>query len=159
MARKYDKYGYYLEPDIETYRRCAYRFQSLKDEETPTRLGLAVGSYFVGKLRFGASFYYLRSTSKQLDTVRFYYAMALSAVLGLSTYETMGASCCRNMAVSESNISFKRLLHLTGLPSLREQHPSSRRGHGARTARTRRAHGARCFLVHGASPRAYEVLT
>jgi len=114
-----DKYGYFLETNIGTFRACAYRFQSLKERETPVKLSLAVSSYFVGKLRFCAAFYYLRSTQRQIDTVRFYYAMALSSILGLSVYETMGAACCKSMSVSEGNKSFDKLLRLTGQPSLR----------------------------------------
>ena len=114
-----DKYGYYLEPNIETYRTCAYRFQNLRDKENPSRLALAVSSYFIGKMRFCAAFYFLRSTKKQLDTIRFYYGMALSAILGLTAYETLGACCCKNMSVSEDNESLKKLLRITGLPSLK----------------------------------------
>ena len=115
-----NKYGYFLEPDLKTYRSCAYRFQGLKDKETPKKLSLAVSSYFVGKLRFCAAFYYLRSTKKELDTLRFYYGMALSSILGLSAYETLGAACCKNMSVSEENKAFKKLLHVIGHPSLSE---------------------------------------
>ena len=115
-----DNFGYYLEPNIDTYKSCAYRFQHLRDKECPERLALAVSSYFIGKLRFCAAFYYLRSTQKQLDTIRFYYGMALSAVLGLTAYETLGAACCKNTSVSEGNESFKKLLKITGLPSLKQ---------------------------------------
>ena len=114
-----DKYGYYLEPNIDTYKSLAYRFQTLKDQQTPSRLALAVGSYFGGKLRFCASFYFLRSTKKQLDTIRFYYSMALSSILGLTAYETVGASACRSQSVAESSESYKHLLRITGQPSIR----------------------------------------
>ena len=45
--------------------------------------------------------------------------MALSAILGLTAYETLGACCCKNMSVSEDNESLKKLLRITGLPSLK----------------------------------------
>ena len=55
-----------------------------------------------------------------MATIRFYYAMAASAVLGLSVYETMGGKCCADLAVSEDNQSMKQLLHLTRLPTIKE---------------------------------------
>ena len=58
---------------------------------------------FTGKLRFCAAFYYLRTTERQLDTVRFYYGMAVSAILGLTAYETLGASCCKRYIVTKGN--------------------------------------------------------
>ena len=77
-------------------------------------------AYFVRKLRFCGSFYFLRATAKQLDTIRFYYAMALSSILDMTVYETLGAACCKSASVSESAASFKKLLEITGMPSLRK---------------------------------------
>ena len=114
------KYGYFLEPDLNAFRSCAYRFQSLKDEQTPERLWLANMSYFVGKMRFCAAFYYLRSTQKQLETLRFYYGMSVSAILGLTAYETLGATCCKNMTVTSKNDSMKKLLAYLELPTLEQ---------------------------------------
>ena len=115
-----DKYGYFLEPNISSFRSMAYRFQALKDEQTPKRIWQAEMSYFVGKLRFGAAFYFCRSTSKQIDTIRFYYGMAVSAIMGLTAYETLGASCCKRCSVAEGCDSMTKLLKLSGMPTIRE---------------------------------------
>ena len=115
-----EKYGYFLEPNIVSIRSLAYRFQVLKDEQDPKRLWQAVMAYLVGKLRYCAAFYYLRSTTRQLDTIRFYYGMGVSAILGMTAYETLGASCCKSMRVSEDSKALKLLLEITGMPSLKE---------------------------------------
>ena len=82
------------------YKALAYRFQALKDDQTPKRIWQSAMAYFVGKLRFCGAFYYLRATAKQLDTVRFYYSMAISSILGMTVYETLGATCCKNASVN-----------------------------------------------------------
>ena len=114
-----EKYGYFLEPKVASYKALAYRFQALKNEQTPKRIWQSVMAYFVGNLRFCGSFYFLRATAKQLDTIRFYYAMALSSILDMTVYETLGAACCKNASVSASAASFQKLLEITGMPSLR----------------------------------------
>ena len=115
-----NKYGYFLEPKIDSFRSLAYRFQMLKEEQTPKRIWQAVMAYLVGKMRFCAAFYFLRSTERQLDTIRFYYGMGLSSIIGMTAYETLGASCCKNMRVSADSKAMKLLLDLTGMPSMKE---------------------------------------
>ena len=66
-----------------------------KNCQTPVRVRQLVMGYFVGKLRFCSALYFLRGTEKETNTIRFYYAMALSAILGLSAYETVGGGCCK----------------------------------------------------------------
>ena len=99
---------------------CVYRFQANKDSLTPVRLRQLVIGYFVGKMRFCAAFYYLRSTAKQLNTMRFYYGMSLAAILGLNAYEALGGTCCKKVAVAENNETMRRLRELTGMPSMEE---------------------------------------
>ena len=114
------KNGYFLEPDMRFLTSAAYRLQQLKDEQTPVRIWKTVMGHYVGKLRFCSALYWCRTTKKQMNTVRFYYAMAASAIIGLNACQTVGANCCKNLSVAEGNASMERLLKFTGLPSLRQ---------------------------------------
>ena len=46
--------------------------------------------------------------------------MALAAAVGLNTAEALSLSCCKHASVKEDNAGYKKLLQLTGLPSIRE---------------------------------------
>jgi DNA-directed RNA polymerase subunit RPC12/RpoP len=115
-----NNYGYFLEPNLQYLVGTAYRLQSLREEQTPERLRTVCMAYIVGKLQFGLALYYVRSTICQLNIMRFYYGMAVSAVANLSAYETLGASCCASQSVNENNASFILLLRITGFLTLRQ---------------------------------------
>ena len=68
-----DRYGYFLEPNLQYLVGTAYRLQSLREEQTPERLRTVCMTYIVGKLQFGIALHYLRSTKCQLNAMRFYY--------------------------------------------------------------------------------------
>ena len=46
--------------------------------------------------------------------------MAMAAMLGLTTAEAIGLSCCDHLSVTSENRDFLRLLERTGLPSIEE---------------------------------------
>ena len=115
-----NKYGYFLDPDLSFMVNCAYRYHQLRDEITPSKMKTIISAYFLGKLRFAISMHFLRCTQKQIDTMRFYYGMAMSAILDVSAYETLGASCCFNRTVSDSHEPFKQLCKIVGLPTLKD---------------------------------------
>jgi hypothetical protein len=115
-----DTYGYFLEPNLQYLIGTAYRLQSLREEQIPEKLRMVCMGYIVGKIQFGIALHYIRSTKVQLNTIRFYYAMAVSAVANLSAYETLGASCCANQSVGEGNGSYELLLQITGFQSIRQ---------------------------------------
>ena len=71
-------------------------------------------------MNFCACLYWCRSSKKDLDTLRFYYAMGLSAVVGETTMGTLGASCCKSQSVGEDSKRMKALRGLVGVKSLRE---------------------------------------
>ena len=114
-----EKHGYFLDPDLQYLVGASYRLQSLREEQTPERLRQVCMGYFVGKLQFGVALYYLRCTKLQLNVMRFYYGMAVSAVANLSAYETLGAACCMAQSVTENNSSMALLLSITGFLSIK----------------------------------------
>jgi len=115
-----DKFGYFAEPDLNYLVHSGYRFQQLRGEIDPKRLWKAIMSYFVGKLRFAVAFHWLRCTKTQLNTMRFYYCMALSALVDKNAYETMGAASCASLSVSEENKSYLRLCTICKMPTLQQ---------------------------------------
>ena len=116
-----ERFGYMFEPEIAALRLLAYRIQDSRGgQQSCFNIRLAVLSYFCGKLRFSCSLYWSRATKKQLETVRFYYAMAAAAIVGLTAYDVVGAKCCAMLSVSRTNLSMKKLLFLTELPTMLE---------------------------------------
>ena len=79
-----------------------------------------VSAYFVGYMRFSSAVIFSRCSSGHLKTARYYYSMALAAAVGLNTAEALSLSCCKQASVKEDNAGYKKLLQLTGLPSIRE---------------------------------------
>ena len=67
-----------------------------------------------------ASLYWCRSSKKDLDRLRFYYGMGLSAVAGQNAMTTLGMSSCKQMSVSEDNLRMNDLRKLVGVKSIKE---------------------------------------
>ena len=112
------KYGYYLVPDIGELKNLAYRIGEAMNEVTPEIRFLMVAAQFCGKSRFASCLHMERATVYDLNRMRFYHAMAAATILGLSTYETMGAGCCSTQAVSRDNSKYKQLLDICGLSTI-----------------------------------------
>ena len=72
--------------------------QSMHDLPPYTRWQ-AAGSLVGSKARYGIASMWLRSPKSQLNSVRFYYGMAVASVLGLSTIEALGVACCDKQSV------------------------------------------------------------
>ena len=113
-------YGYYFRPEIDRIKSLAYRLQDIKFDFVPQFLRMMILCYFCGVINFSACLYWCRSSKKDMDRLRYYYAMGLSAVIGETTMGTLGASCCKSMTVSEDSIRMKTLRKIIGVKSLRE---------------------------------------
>ena len=113
-------YGYRFSPEVSKCRSLAYRMQYIKNMYPPTFMRQMVMSYFCGTVRFGSCLYWCRSTEEELDTIRFYYVMASSAVLGLNAYDIVGSSCCKRMTVKGDNKEYLHLLDIVDLPTIKK---------------------------------------
>ena len=115
-----DSQGYVFLPEVDRIKSLAYRMQDVKNDFIPSFKRMMILCYFCGVINSAACLYWLRSSIKDLNRLRFYYAMGISAVVGETAMGTLGASCCKNMSVSEDNSRMKALLDMTGLKSIRE---------------------------------------
>ena len=96
-----DKYGYECEWNIDKLKSIAYRLQRIKYQIVPEFTKKLVSAYFCGIVRFSSSILWCRSTEKHRSTVRYYYCMALSAILGITAAEALNLSCCKNLSYGE----------------------------------------------------------
>ena len=115
-----DKYGYYFIPEIDRIKALAYRMQDIKFDFVPQFLRMMILCYFCGIINFSACLYWLRSSKKDMDRLRYYYAMGLSAVIGETTMGTLGAACCKSMSVGDDSKRMQVLRDMVGVKSLRE---------------------------------------
>ena len=115
-----DSQGYVFLPEVDRIKSLAYRMQDVKNDFIPSFKRMMILCYFCGVINSAACLYWLRSSVKDLNRLRFYYAMGISAIVGETAMGTLGASCCKNMTVSEDNVRMKALLDMTGLKSIRE---------------------------------------
>ena len=111
----HDEMGFYTVPPNLSY--LARRVEKIRDQLLPLFRYKMVESHIGGKMRFSSSIIYLCSSDADLDKARFNHGLAAAAVLGLSAYEALGASCCKHQTVKSDNIMYKNLLELCGLPS------------------------------------------
>ena len=65
--------------------------------------------YFCGVINNAACLYWCRSRPEDLNRLRFYYAMGLSAIVGETVMGTLGASCCKSMSVAADSSRMKEL--------------------------------------------------
>ena len=114
------KQGYYFIPEISRIKSLAYRMQQIKFDFIPQFLKTMILCYFCGIINNAACLYWLRSRKEDLNTLRFYYAMGISAVVGETAMGTLGASCCKNMSVTSENLRMKKLLVMVGVKSLED---------------------------------------
>lgn len=119
-SRNIEKYGYECEWNLVKLKQIAYRFQNIRHSIVPEFMKKLVSAYFVGYMRFSSAVIFSRSSPSHVKTARYYYCMAMAAALGLNTAEALNLSCCKHTSVGEDNSGYKRLLQLTGLPSIRE---------------------------------------
>ena len=119
-SRNIDKYGYECEWNLVKLKQIAYRFQNIRHTIVPEFMKKLVSAYFVGYMRFSSSVIFSRCSPSHIKTARYYYCMAMAAALGLNTAEALNLSCCKHTSVGEDNSGYKKLLKLTGLPSIRE---------------------------------------
>ena len=118
--RNIQKFGYLFDITLKDYKFTAYRIRDfLRTNYTPRKIRELVSSYLGGRIRFCSSLHWARATVKQIETVRFYYIFACSAILGLNAFTTMGASCCFKQSTTFTN-DVKKVLQLTDLPSIIE---------------------------------------
>ena len=115
-----EKHGYLFNISINDFKNTAYRIiQFLNYTNNPAFLKLLVSSYMCGRIRFCSSLHWARATEKQIQTVRFYYMMTCSAIIGLNAFTTLGGSCCFRQSTKFTN-DVKKLLQMCGLPSILE---------------------------------------
>ena len=79
---------------------------------------MMVQAQFGGKARFASGLFFTRATADERNKIRFYHAMAASAILGLSTYEVMGAGCCDNQSVTVGNKKYLELIEMCKLQTI-----------------------------------------
>jgi hypothetical protein len=94
--------------------------QDIKMQFIPEFKRLMILCYFCGVINTSACLYWLRSSRKDLDRLRFYYGMGIASIVGETAMGIFGASCCKSMSVSEDNPRMKKLLEFVGLKSIRE---------------------------------------
>ena len=105
-----DNFGYETAWDITKLKQIAYRLQLIKYDIVPEFMKKLVAAYFGGVVRYSSGILWLRSSEKNIKTVRFYYCMAMSAALGLSAAESLNLSCCKHTSVDKDNAGY---LHLS----------------------------------------------
>ena len=115
-----DKFGYYFLPEVERIKSLAYRMQDIKHQFIPRFKRSMVMCYFCGIMNYSACLYWCRASQKDLNRLRFYYAMGVAAIVGETAIGVLGASCCKSMSVTEDNKRYRRLLEMVGLKTLRE---------------------------------------
>ena len=114
------KWGYYFIPEVDRLKSLAYRMQETKDLFIPKFMKMMILCYFCGVMNFCSCLYWLRSRQSDVDELRFYYGMAISAVIGETAMGTLGESCCKARSVKSTNTDMKVLLEMVGLKSLEE---------------------------------------
>ena len=102
------------------YKSLSYRLMDASRDVTPKTSKLMVMGQFGGKLRYASSLYFCRATNNELNTVRFYYCMAMCSILKLEAIEVLGASCCKHQSVSAKNKKYRLLLDICELPSFKD---------------------------------------
>ena len=113
--------GYKLEWKTNTpLSMFAQRFQSMKHMWSPESLRTAVQSYVIGNINYATAMYWLRSDYHSINRVRFDYAMSIAAVVGMTTPELIGMSCCKNQSLSSESINFKILCKFLNLPTIKD---------------------------------------
>ena len=115
-----NKFGYELEWPVARVKSIAYRIQDVQNDIIPERRNLMVNAYPAGVMRFCCCLKWLRAPSFQRDQLRFYYAMAIAATLGLNAAEIFNLKICASASVSENSEMYKFLIRDTGFPSLLE---------------------------------------
>ena len=115
-----EKHGYLFNISIGDFKNTAYRIiQFINYTTNPDFLRLLVSSYMCGRIRFCSSLHWSRATEKQIQTVRFYYMMACSSIIGLNAFTTLGGGCCFRQSTKFTN-DVKKLLQMCDLPSILE---------------------------------------
>ena len=115
-----NKQGYYFIPEIERIKSLAYRLQEIKFDFVPHFLKTMVLCYFCGIINNAACLYWCRSRVEDLNKLRFYYAMGLSAVVGETAMSTLGPGCCKSCSVSKESSRMRVLREMVGVKSLEE---------------------------------------
>ena len=115
-----EKHGYLFDITIKDLKYTAYRIINfLNDNAKPEYLRTLVASYIGGRIRFCSALHWSRATLKQIETTRYYYILAASAILGLNAFTTIGASCCFKQSTKFTN-DVKKVLQMCDLPSILE---------------------------------------
>ena len=115
-----DKWGYYFRPENNRLKSIAYRMQAVRDDYPPTFMRSMVMCYFCGVVRFSSCLYWVRSVPAEINNMRFYYVMAVSAILKMNAQEIVGGAACKQMLIGKDNSGYLKLLGLTGLPTIEE---------------------------------------
>ena len=112
--------GYYVFWPLVKLKKLAYRMQKVNCFFIPPVLKMMVRSYIVGTIRFCAPILFLRSSKEDRFRVNFYYAMAMAAICGLQTAEIVGLTACKNTSLRDDSSELRKLLELTGCPSVED---------------------------------------
>ena len=115
-----DKWGYVFRPELPRMKATAYRLQDIKYDFPPTFLRQMVMSYFAGVIRYSACLYWTRCIQSEMNTLRFYYGMAVASILRMNACEVFGLSVCKAASVMDNNPDYLKLLEITGLPTIRD---------------------------------------
>ena len=118
--RLIEKWGYYFVPENKRLKSIAYRNQAIKYDYPPDFMRQMVMSYFCAVTRYSSCLYWLRSLKSDIDNLRFYYVMAVAAIMNLNTLEILGSAVCKAMSVKADNPRYLKLLQIVGLPTIKE---------------------------------------
>ena len=115
-------YGYYLEwkSSKTQYSRIARRLQQVRDMWDPQMRWRSFKTYVVGKIQYASCLYWLRASKENIEEVRFFYCMAMAAVMGLTAPEVVSMVCCSNQRVSAKNKGYLKACEFLNLPTIED---------------------------------------
>ena len=115
-------YGYYLEwkSSKTQYSRIARRLQQVRDMWDPQMRWRSFKTYVVGKIQYASCLYWLRASKENIEEVRFFYCMAMAAVMGLTAPEVVSMVCCSNQRVGAKNKGYLKACEFLNLPTIED---------------------------------------
>ena len=117
-----NEFGYLLnwKSTKTEFSRLAYRLQQVRESFVPENRWMMCRAYIIGKIQYASALYFLRATPDNIENVRFYYAMSLAAIMGLSTPEVISLRCCKSQRVKADNKGYLAAIKFLNLPELED---------------------------------------
>ena len=102
------------------FSRMAYRLQDIRDYFNPEMRWKTCRTYIAGKIQYASALYWLRSTQDNIDNVRYFYAMSLAGIMGMSTPEVVTMRSCKEQKIKADNKGFLSAVKLLNMPTLKD---------------------------------------